>query len=50
VVLGVNTTSCFSGLDPRDDCWGIVIPEEGSPGVINFKCPASFTEKVIELQ
>ena len=50
VVLGVNTSQCFSGFDPRDDVWGLVLPEEGSPGVINFKCPASFTNTVIDLQ
>jgi flagellin FlaB len=50
VVLGVNTSACFSGLSPRDDIWGLVIPEEGSPGVINFKCPASLTDTVVELQ
>ena len=50
VILGVNVSQCFSGLSPRDDVWGLVIPEEGSPGVINFKCPASFTDTVIELQ
>jgi len=50
VVLGVNTSACFSGgLSPRDDVWGLVLPEEGSPGVINFKCPASFTDTVFEL-
>jgi len=50
VILGVNTSNAFSGLSPRDDCWGLVMPEEGSPGVINFKCPASFTTTVVELQ
>ena len=50
VVLGIDTNACFSGLDERDDVWGLVIPEEGSPGVINFKCPASFTDPVVELQ
>jgi len=51
VVLTVNTYQCFDeGFDPRDDVWGLVIPEEGSPGVINFQCPASFTETVVELQ
>jgi flagellin FlaB len=51
VVLGVNTSACFSpGLTAREDVWGMVIPEEGSPGVINFRCPASFTDTVIELQ
>jgi flagellin FlaB len=50
VVLGVDTTQCFGGLDPRDDVWGKVIAETGSPGVISFKCPASFTDDVMELQ
>ena len=51
VILGVNTSQCFApGLSPRDDIWGTVLPEIGSPGVISFKCPASFTEAVQELQ
>jgi len=51
VVLGISTANCFgSGLSPRDDVWGLVMPEEGSPGVINFRCPASFTDAVLELQ
>ena len=50
VVLGVNTQLCFNGLTPRQDIWGLVIPEDGSPGVIHFRCPSSFTEDVIELQ
>lgn len=50
VVLGVNTSACFARLQVRDDVWGLVIPEEGSPGVINFKCPAAFSKRVIELQ
>jgi archaellin len=50
VILGVNTNQCFGGLDPRQDIWGLVIPEDGSPGVIHFRCPSSFTEDVIELQ
>ena len=50
VVLGINVTQCFGGLSPRDDVWGMVIPEEGSPGIINFKCPPSFTDTIMELQ
>jgi flagellin FlaB len=50
VVLGVNVSECFGGLSPRGDVWGMVIPEDGSPGVINFKCPPSFTNEVVELQ
>ncbi len=50
VILGVDTSQCFGGLSPRDDVWGLVMPEEGSPGVINFRCPASYTDAVLELQ
>ena len=50
VVLGVNTSACFAKLQEREDIWGLVIPEEGSPGVINFQCPAAFSKMVIELQ
>ena len=50
VILGVNTDQCFGGLIPRQNVWGLIIPEDGSPGVIHFRCPSSFTEDVIELQ
>ncbi len=50
VILGVNTNLCFGGLNPREDIWGLIMPEEGSPGVINFRCPSSFTQSVLELQ
>ena len=50
-ILGINTSLCFTpGLSPRADVWGTVIPEIGSPGVISFKCPASFIEDCVELQ
>ena len=50
VALCVDTTSCFNGLIPRQDIWGLVIPEDGSPGVIHFRTPSSFTDDVMELQ
>jgi flagellin FlaB len=50
VALCVDTTSCFNGLIPRQDVWGLVIPEDGSPGVIHFRTPSSFTDDIMELQ
>jgi flagellin FlaB len=50
VVLGVNTDSVFTGLDPRTDVSGLVICEEGSPGIIGFTTPASYIDPVMELQ
>ena len=52
VVLGVDVDNCFSGLSTRNDVFGQVIPEDGSPGVISFTTPASYqsSEPIIELQ
>jgi flagellin FlaB len=50
IVLGVNSSAAFGGLDERIDVWGSVYPEEGSPGVIYFKTPAAFPDYILELQ
>jgi flagellin FlaB len=50
VILAVNTSQCFTNISTRTDVIGMVIPEEGSPGVISFTTPASYTERVVELQ
>jgi flagellin FlaB len=50
IYLGVNTTACFGGLTERVDIWGLVVPEVGSPGVISFRTPASYTDDVMDLQ
>ena len=49
VMLCISTTSCFSGLDPRDDIWGMVIPEEGSIGIFAFRVPSSLPDMVYDL-
>jgi len=48
VVLAVG--DAFSGISPRTDVFGMVISEEGSPGIIGFRTPESYTENVLELQ
>jgi flagellin FlaB len=51
VMLSISCTSCFTssgGLDPRDDIWGMVIPEEGSQGIFAFTVPASLSETVYD--
>jgi archaeal flagellin FlaB len=48
VVLAVD--NCFSGISPRTDIFGQVISEEGAPGIIGFRTPASYTETILELQ
>jgi len=50
VYLCVNTTGTHGNLSERTDVWGIVVPEEGSPGIMSFKTPASYTDNVMDLQ
>jgi len=49
VMLCISTGSCFSGLDPRDDIWGLVSPEQGASGIFAFRVPSSLTEEVYDL-
>lgn len=50
VILGINTDEVFGGLLPRTDVSGIVVCEEGSPGIVGFTTPASYIDDVMELQ
>ena len=51
VLITINASSAFGGgLSTRTDIVGLVIPEEGSPGVISFTTPAAYPDTVIELQ
>jgi len=51
VALAVDVSTVFSsGLSPREDIFGLVIPEEGAFGVIGFTVPSAVTLEVIELQ
>jgi len=49
VVLMVNTTSCFSGIDTRTEILGGVIPEQGIKGTISFTTPSSYVNTIIDL-
>jgi archaellin len=50
VVILVNTTACFSGIDTRTEVFGDIIPEQGMNGVISFTTPSAFIDIIIELQ
>ncbi len=50
VVIMVNTTDCFSGIDTRTNVFGEVVPEQGINGVIGFRTPSAFVDTIIELQ
>jgi archaeal flagellin FlaB len=53
VLLCIDTTQSFnatSGINERTDIWGMVCPEQGSPGVIAFTTPASYNDNIYDLQ
>ena len=53
VLLCVDTTQSFSatgGVNERTDIWGMICPEQGSPGVIAFTTPASYFDSIFDLQ
>jgi len=50
VYLCVNTSAVFNKLEERIDIWGLVAPEVGSPGILSFRTPASYTDDVMDLQ
>jgi len=56
VMLTIDTTAIFTtngGIPVRTDVWGMVVAEDGSPGVISFTSPASYgssTDNLFDLQ
>jgi flagellin FlaB len=50
LVLLINTSKCFSGIDTRTEIAGNVYPEYGISGVIAFTTPSAFTDTIIDLQ
>jgi len=50
VVLLVNTTECFSGIDTRTEISGTVMPEQGMNGIISFTTPSTYNSAIVELQ
>ena len=52
VVLFINTIACYggTGIVERADVYGWIYPEHGSPGIISFTTPASYSVSVYDLQ
>jgi flagellin FlaB len=49
VYLCVNTSGAFNTISERTDVWGMVVAEEGAPGILSFRTPASYTDNVMDL-
>jgi len=53
VVVAIDADGVFTtntGILPRTEVSGMVIVEEGSPGIVGFMTPSSYSDTVMELQ
>ena len=50
VMLFVDADACFGKIQERTDVFGYIYPEHGSPGVISFRTPSSYSDTVYDLQ
>ena len=50
VYLCFNTTAIYDNIAERTDIWGLVIPEYGGPGIIEFQTPSTYSDNVMKLQ
>ena len=50
VVILVNTSKCFNGLNTRTKIQGRIIPEEGVAATFMFTTPSAYVNTIIDLQ
>jgi flagellin FlaB len=50
IAISVNANAIFNSLAARTDVSGLIVCEEGSPGIIGFSVPASISTAVVILQ
>lgn len=50
VMLALNTTAIFGGINENVNILGNVIPEEGAWSIIQFRTPSSFVNPILILQ
>jgi len=50
VMLAINSTAIFNGINENVNLMGNVIPEEGAWSIIDFRTPSSFVNSILILQ
>jgi archaeal flagellin FlaB len=48
--IGIDTNIIFNGIIPRENINGMVICEQGAPGIIGFTTPSSYSIPIVALQ
>jgi len=49
VMLTINLSAHFNGISERTHIWGRIVPEEGAPGVFDFRTPSGLYDTIIDL-
>ena len=49
VMISVNVSACFWGIEERADIWGTLIPEEGAYASFSFRSPSSLSDTIYDL-
>ncbi len=49
IMLCINLSACFWGVDERTDVWGTIMPEEGAIALFEFSVPGFSSDTVYKL-
>ena len=49
VYLCINATGVFNNIAENSDVWGMIVPEQGYGGIIEFRTPYTYIDSVMEL-
>ena len=50
LILTIDTSAIFTSLGTNVNVFGMVVPEEGSPGVFSFSTPGTYTDAIVEIK
>jgi len=50
LILTIDTSAIFTSLGTNVNVFGMVVPEEGSPGVFSFSTPGAYTDAIVEIK
>ena len=49
IMLTINASACFFGLEERADVWGTIYPEEGASAMFDFRIPSVLSDTVFDM-
>ena len=49
IMITVNASACFWGLDSQEDVWGLIVLEDGAATPFSFRVPYSLSDAVYDI-